>query len=230
LAHQSLTAEAGPSMLFRQRRRGWSIAPFTIFCVGPAPVGSCVGRPSFLRSLISCAAGFVVLSFLLALAACRSTTAPEHNPSGEHTALFSGAVVDTFRAVGAEPPPTREPVTFASARPGAEAGIFGIMGLRARAGVQDILLLELHNVTGPGVYAARGSFQHGVQASILGSGRIFEITAGEIEITSVTGERLGGAFAGTAVERIVRFPPPAHPDTIWIAEGRFDVPVLPFAR
>jgi hypothetical protein len=172
----------------------------------------------------------LVLSLLLVLGACRSSTAPESVPSGELAALLSGAVDDGFSAVGAEPRPSDGLTTFASARPGAVAGVYGIMGVRARSGVHDALLLELYGVTGPGGYPARGSFLHGVQGSSFAGGRRFEMTAGEIQVTSVADGRIRGEFAAIAVEAIMRFPPAAPPETLQIRNGRFDVPIVPFPR
>jgi len=173
-----------------------------------------------------------VLGVLLNLGACRSSTAPEPVPSGEVAALLSGAVDGSFSAVGSEPP-DGELSTFASARSGALAGAFGIMGMRARSGVHDALLLELYGVTGPGVYPARGSFLDGFEGpsfASLAGGRRFNITAGEIQISSVAGGRIRGEFSATAVEAIMRFPPAAPPETLQIRSGRFDVPIVPFPR
>jgi len=170
------------------------------------------------------------LSFVLALGACRSSTEPEPVPSGEVAALLSGAVDSSFSAVGSEPPPGGELSTFASARPGVLAGAFGIMGIRARSGVHDALHLELYGVTGPGVYPAHGSFLQGLEGASFEGGRRFNITAGEIQIASVSGGRMRGEFAATAVEAIGVFPSPRSPDTLQIRNGRFDVPIVRFAQ
>jgi len=173
-----------------------------------------------------------VLGVLLILGACRSSTEPEPAPSGEVVALLSGAVDDSFSAVGTEPPGGGLS-SFASARPGALAGAFGIMGIRAYNGVHDALLLDLYAVTGPGVYPARGSFLYGFEGPSLDSwtgGRRFNITAGEIQIASVSDRRVRGEFSAIAVEAVSQFPQVAPPDTLQIQNGRFDVPIVRFTR
>jgi hypothetical protein len=175
---------------------------------------------------------FFVLGVLLILGACRSSTEPEPVPSGEVAALLSGAVDASFSAVGPVPQ-GGELSSFASARPGALAGAFGIMGIRAHSGLHDALLLDLYGVTGPGVYPARGSFLYGFEGPSFESwagGRRFNITAGEIQIASVSEGRIRGEFSATAVEAISRFPPVAPPDTLQIRNGLFDVPIVRFAR
>lgn len=172
----------------------------------------------------------VVLSLPLILAACRLFASPEPVPSGELSAVLSGAIHDTYKAEGSEPPHIGHSATFASARSGEHPGMFGIMGLRARGATQDALLLELRGAMETGVYPARGFFRYGDPEMGLDSGRIFDLSEGQIEVISITSERIRGTFEGTAVEVSNIFSAPRPPDTLRISEGRFDVPLVPFSR
>lgn len=161
---------------------------------------------------------------LLLFGACQSSTEPEPFPGGEVVALISGAVDDSFSAVGAEPRRGATFATFASARPGAADGIVLIRGHRERDGSSDVLSLNLIDVTGPGVYPARGRFLYDDPRHSFGPRRLFEFEEGEIEVTSVTDDRIRGEFAAMGVE--IMLPPESVPDTTHIRSGRFDVPIL----
>jgi hypothetical protein len=167
-----------------------------------------------------------VLGLLLLPGGCDSSTAPEPAPTGELAAVLSGAVEGDFLAVGAEPLPAWEIAPFASARRGALAGALGVMGVRARGSLRDAILLDVRGVDGPGAYPARGSFQYGGQGRDLAGARRFEIVEGEVRITSLEGSRVRGEFEATAVEVRMPFPPAPPADTVRIARGRFDVPIL----
>lgn len=162
---------------------------------------------------------------LVGLVACRDATAPEPTPMGSLSAVVSGAVVDTFEATGAEPPPTRTPVTFASARVGVDPGGLGIMGFRARGELQDAVLLDLRGALQPGTYPASGSFQWGIRDRDYINGQVFRLVAGEVRITHRSNARVQGTFQATAVTALLPFG--ATPDTVHILGGTFDVPILP---
>ncbi len=166
---------------------------------------------------------FTLLLWLVLLSACRDSTGPTPTPAGSLEATLSGSISETFLAAGAEPPPTREPVTFASARPGVRAGTLGVMGFRARRRAQDAIVLDLRDVAGPGLYSAGGVLNYGIVDRDFLSGRVFYIEA-QVQVTVLSSERVQGTFEGVAV--MLPAPLSIRADSVRITDGRFDVPIV----
>lgn len=168
------------------------------------------------------------LTVLLALTtgACERATGPETAPNGYLGVRLSGAVSGHYEAEGRYPrsSPAWGPATFAAAQPGVQPGTFSIGGWRARAEArQDMVGVNVKNVSGPGVYPADG-IVHVAEGGTASPSRSFLITSGEVELISTSGERFQGRFSATAVEMVPPLGP--APDTLRLADGIFDVPII----
>ncbi len=168
----------------------------------------------------------LLIAGLLLATACEDPNLPPQAPVGEMSATLGGAISEQYEVKGSYPGPhTGQPVTFAAVRPGVEAGTFSIGGWRARdPQIQDVLLVDLRGVAEPGAYPIAGGFLTYGQTATA-PGRIFRITSGEVTIHIASGDHLEGTFHATAAEVVLPLGGPA-PDTVHIADGAFDVPVV----
>jgi hypothetical protein len=153
-----------------------------------------------------------VLALLLLVAACDSLgTDPDR---GTLVFRYSGDISGSFEASGEYPA-------------GAEYAVGGANGSTLVMYVQDADPRQASFVLfgGPGV---PGSYTLGPEADFratleitLGTGRAaYRLTAGTLVVQSVTDDRIGGRFSGTAVS------PDDPARSITITDGYFDVPNL----
>jgi hypothetical protein len=166
------------------------------------------------------------------LAACDEPAGPDPIPAGTFSATLTGAVAGEYAAHGApQLPAAPAPATYASAlagRPGTAAYL--VVGARAAgADRQDAVQLDLRGVTGPGDYPAAGDLTLGVATAAAPAPpeRVYRFVAGTVRVTALPRGRIAGEFAGVAVGGALdstTFQLPA--DTVRLAAGRFDVPIV----
>ncbi len=161
---------------------------------------------------------------------CSDSTGTRLMPAGTLSVALSGALTGHFDVRGAQPVPgRREPATFAAARVSPmSADRYLVTGFRARDGNrQDLLSLELSSVSAPGSYVAGGNLVLGGVGSAALPEYVYRITAGAVEVTTLTATRMTGTFAATAVGGTFLNTFPVQPgDTVRLTAGTFDVPIV----
>ena len=176
------------------------------------------GRPTHL----------LLVTFLLTAACGDDPLESVPVPEGQMSATISGAITDQYEVTGRYPGGSSgEPETFAAARFNSFNGSFAVGGWRAREpDIQDALLIEFRDATEPGTYAISGGLLN-YGSTDSGSGRTFEVTAGQVTLVAFSQDRVHGTFQATGIDALASPLDPA-PDTVYITDGTFSVPVVDF--
>lgn len=168
------------------------------------------------RQRVNSFASLVMISALaVVLAACDRATGPdEFAPTV--SASVTGAIVDEFEVTLPMPSDTTPRSGNAYVRPAFTPGLVQVFGFRPRGAANDLLAISIPNVRNPGEMQSDGSYlRHGSPA------RAFHLEV-NVRVTRLTSKRLTGVFTAVGVQH---YPPNAVPDTIRIANGRFDLPL-----
>ena len=178
------------------------------------------------RSQRAILAALVVAAF----GGCSDSTGTRPLPAGTLSVALSGALSGQFDVRGAQPMPARrEPATFAAARVSpVSADRYLVSGFRVRDGNrQDLLSLELSGVSAPGRYVTDGNLVLGGVGGGALPDYVYRITAGAVEVTTLSATRMTGTFSATAVGGAFPGTFPMQPgDTVHLTAGTFDVPIV----
>lgn len=165
---------------------------------------------------VSLAPALIISVVVSVLAACDRATGPaEFAPTV--AASVSGAIVDVFEVTLPVPSDTTAAIGNAYVQPTATPGSVNVLAFRPRGAANDILAIGIPNVRAPGEMQSGGDYHlHG------SPGRTFALQT-RVRVTRLTSNRLTGVFTAIGIDP--QPPGKTSPDTIIIANGRFDLPL-----